>query len=65
MPAFVTFNSLFQTFAIKPTNPATDLGMFIVKGTMSDSRLSTDFDFKIEVSNNPPHLKEKLADQSV
>lgn len=65
MPSFVTFNSLLQTFAIKPTNPATDLGMFIVKGTMSDSRLSTEFDFKIEVFNNPPHLKERLADQTV
>ena len=36
-----------------------------MKGSMSDSRLSTEFDFKIEVLNNPPHLKERLADQSV
>jgi hypothetical protein len=39
--------------------------MFIVKGMMSDSRLSTEFDFKLEVFNNPPHLKERLADQTV
>jgi hypothetical protein len=32
MPSFITFDAASTTFVIKPTNPATDLGMFNVKG---------------------------------
>jgi len=32
MPSFIMFDATSTTFVIKPTNPATDLGMFNVKG---------------------------------
>jgi len=32
MPSFITFDATTTTFVIKPSNPATDLGIFNVKG---------------------------------
>jgi hypothetical protein len=43
MPSFITYDSFLSTFAIKPTNPATDLGIFTVKGEVSDSKLLIEF----------------------
>ena len=62
MPSFLTFYSLLSSFAIKPTNPATDLGIFMIKGEVSDSRLVTEFSFKVEVYNTPPKMKDKIPD---
>ena len=47
MPSFMTFNSLLSTFMIKPTNPATDLGIFTIRGEVTDSQLLTEFSFKV------------------
>jgi len=62
MPSFSTYESLLSKFVIKPTNPATDLGIFMIKGEVSDSRLSEDFSFKVEVYNTPPKMTEKIPD---
>jgi hypothetical protein len=62
MPYFITFNSLSSTFVIHPTLPATDLGIFTIKGEVSDSRLSLEFSFKVEVYNTPPKMKDKIPD---
>jgi hypothetical protein len=37
MPSFITYDSQLSTFAIKPVNPATDLGIFTIKGVVTDS----------------------------
>jgi hypothetical protein len=65
MPSFMTFNSLLSIFKIRPTNPATDLGIFTVKGEVTDSRLITEFSFSILVYNTPPKLKENIKDLTV
>ena len=67
MPSFMTFDSLFSTYVINPTNPATDIGIFTVKGELrevdaSDSFFSTEFSFKVEVYNTPPKMKEQIPD---
>ena len=62
MPSFITFDHVLRSFSIKPTNPATDLGIFTVKGEVSDSRLFTEFSFKVETYNTPAYLKEKPSD---
>ena len=62
MPSFITYDSLLTSFLIKPTNPATDLGFFIIKGEVTDSHLSTEFSFKINVYNTPPTMKENIPD---
>ena len=62
MPAFLTFDSILSTFVIKPTNPATDLGIFTIKGEISDSQLFTEFSFKVEVYNTPPKMKDNIPD---
>jgi hypothetical protein len=51
-----------STFVIKPTLPATDLGIFTIKGEVSDSQLSLEFSFKVEVFNTPPKMKDKIPD---
>ena len=62
MPSFITYDSLLTIFLIKPTNPATDLGIFSVNGEVSDSRLSVEFTFIVEIYNNPPKMKDKIPD---
>ena len=39
---------------MKPTNPMLHLGNFPIKGVLTDSRLSTNFQFSITVTNKPP-----------
>jgi hypothetical protein len=41
MPSFMTFDYFLSTFMIRPNNPATDLGIFTIKGEVTDSQLST------------------------
>ena len=65
MPSFIIYESFLSTFVIKPTNPATDIGIFIIKGELTDSRLSTDFSFKVEIYNNPPYMKDNISDFTV
>jgi hypothetical protein len=67
MPLFITFDRLLSTYVINPTNPATDLGIFTIKGELreidvSDSYLSTEFSFKVEVFNTPPKMKDQIPD---
>jgi hypothetical protein len=67
MPSFIAFDSLLSTYVINPTNPATDLGIFTIKGELreidvSDSYLSTEFSFKVEVFNTPPKMKDQIPD---
>ena len=62
MPSFITYDSFSSIFLIKPTNPATDLGTFKIKGEVTDSQLSIEFSFKVEVYNTPPVMKEKIPD---
>jgi hypothetical protein len=65
MPSFINYDVILSTFVIKPVNPATDLGMFTVKGQVSDSKLEMDFSFKVETYNTPPHMKDKIPDITV
>jgi hypothetical protein len=62
MPSFITFDSILNTFVINPANPATDIGMFTVKGLITDTKLSTEFSFKVETFNTPAYMKEKPAE---
>jgi hypothetical protein len=63
MPSFVKFQD--NAFLIAPTSPNTDLGMFRISGSLSDSRLSTAFDFTIYAYVNPPTFSESLINQRV
>ena len=58
LPSFVTFKSSDYSFQITPVNPSNSLGMFNVKGYLSDLKLTTDFEFSIEVFNQPPKFKQ-------
>ena len=58
----MSYEDFLGSFMIKPTNPATDLGIFSVKGELSDSRLSTEFSFNVEIYNNPPYMKDDIPD---
>jgi hypothetical protein len=44
-PHFIQFNSNENSFKIKPKNPSNSIGIFNVKGYMTDTKLQTDFDF--------------------
>ncbi len=61
----MTYNSILSQILIRPKNAATDLGVFRVKGYLSDSHLTSEFSFTLEVFNNPPSMKGYLEDQSV
>lgn len=61
-PFFITYESLLRKFLIKPTNPATDLGIFTILGEVSDSQLSKEFSIYVEVYNTPPKMKNKIPD---
>jgi hypothetical protein len=58
----MSYESFLSIFMIKPTSPATDLGIFTIKGEISDSRLTTEFSFNVEVYNNPPYMKDNIPD---
>ena len=58
LPSFVNFKSSDYSFQITPVNPSNSLGMFNVKGYLTDSKLTTDFEFRIEVFNQPPKFKQ-------
>ncbi len=58
MPSFVTFQSSDYSFKISPVNPANSLGIFNEKGYLTDTKLTSDFDFTIEVYNLPPKFKQ-------
>ena len=40
MPSFMTFDTLLSTFVINPINPATDLGIFNIKGEVREVEVS-------------------------
>lgn len=50
------------SFQISPTNPSTNIGIFNVKGYITDSQLITDYSFTIEVFNLPPKFKQLPKD---
>jgi hypothetical protein len=53
-PNFIKFDSNKNSFKISPTYPSDSIGIFNVKGYMTDTKLQSDFDFKVEVYNTPP-----------
>ena len=61
-PSFVTFDDSDCSFKISPKNPSTNLGIFNVKGYITDSQLKTDYEFTIEAYNLPPHFKQLPKD---
>ena len=62
MPSFITYDSVLTIFLIRPTNPATDIGIFRINGELTDSQLSTEFSFKINVYNTHPTMKDTIPD---
>ncbi len=50
------------SFQISPTNPSTNIGIFNLKGYITDSQLITDYSFTIEVFNLPPKFKQLPKD---
>ncbi len=53
-------------YSFNPTNPATDIGTFIIKGGITDNvtlGVMTEFSFKVTVKNFAPYFKDKLIDQ--
>jgi hypothetical protein len=53
LPGFVKFDKFAYTFM--PTT-MTHLGIFFIKGRLQNKWGSLDFDFRIEVKNDPPSL---------
>jgi len=53
-PSFVTFDPAANIYSLKPADPKTDLGTFVVKGILSDSILTTPFQFTITVVKKAP-----------
>jgi len=43
LPSFVTFDNAANVYTLKPVDPTKDLGVFLIKGSLSDSQLSTPF----------------------
>ncbi len=54
-PSFVEVEGL--TFKFKPTQPYFQIGVFSVKGLLTDSRLTLPFKFNVLVTNDPPVFK--------
>ena len=54
LPPFITFDPVENLYIMRPTNPMLHLGNFLIKGALTDSRLSTIFQFSITVTNKPP-----------
>jgi hypothetical protein len=54
LPSFITFNN--GKYTVKPTVPKSDIGLFIIKGQLSDSMADTDFSFSVRVFNDPPYF---------
>jgi hypothetical protein len=63
LPPFAIFSN--DKYIFKPTNPSRDIGSFTIKGSLSDTKLSTDFVFGVQVVNDPPYFKQALRDQRV
>ncbi len=61
MPKFITYDKSTNSYVIFPTKASTDIGMFNVEGTLSDSKLNTDFKFDVKVYNEPPYFKSPIA----
>ena len=47
---------------IKPKEPTIHLGFTIIRVTLSDSRLTSEYTFSVTVSNNAPFFESKLRD---
>ncbi len=63
LPSFIIFDN--GKYTLKPTVPNSDIGWFIIKGQLSDSKAATDFSFSVNVFNEPPYFKQGLKDQKV
>jgi hypothetical protein len=50
------------SFQISPTNPSTDVGIFNIKGYITDTKLNTEFEFLVESYNLPPKFKQLPMD---
>ena len=61
MPSFVTFDPIENIYLINPTNPLSHMGTFYIFGKLSDSKMETDFKFKVIVYNDPPYFKDALV----
>lgn len=57
-PSFVSLDDSDCSFKISPTNPSTNVGIFNVKGYITDTRLNTEYEFLIESYNLPPKFKQ-------
>ena len=62
LPGFATTDK-FQ-YSFQPTVIA-HLGTFLIKGKLQNKWGSLDFDFKVEVTNEPPTLEMKPKDTSI
>lgn len=62
MPSYMNFDKLIKKFSIKPTLPDLDLGMKIVQLSLSDSKISNDYSFTVNVRNFPPFFEQPLKD---
>lgn len=51
LPSFVTFQDSDCSYQIAPVNPSTSIGMFNLKGYITDTKMMTEYDFTIEVIN--------------
>jgi hypothetical protein len=47
---------------IKPNTPTRHLGFIIIRVTLSDSRLTTEYTFSVTVYNKAPFFESKLRD---
>ena len=62
LPGFAIIDKLMYSF--QPTIIA-DLGVFLIKGKLENKWGSLDFDFKVEVTNEPPTLEMSPKDTSI
>ncbi len=61
MPNFISYDPIEMKYVIAPTRPATEIGKFNVEGSLSDTKMETDFKFTVTVFNDPPYFKQPLV----
>ncbi len=61
----MTFNPEENSYSVKPTSPVYHLGNFLIKGMLSDTRLTTPFQFSVSVTNSPPRFSGAFGPRDV
>lgn len=58
LPRFMKYDN--GKYYLRPNNPGYDIGIFLVRGEITDGRASTQFKFFVNVVNDPPDFEYSL-----